>query len=129
MNDEKKYSEREKLAFQRAAWAHGMRRSYELAFGGPPWPGDVSLEEAAKKEFPAPKIERPRVVIERGAESMGSPIGLREWRLVDGILEHRDSETDWKWTPADEWTWGLDRETIAMLHDLYTNPTETVEAE
>ena len=112
MSAEKKYTERDMVEAERAAFTKG-------------WMRDVILDEAlgfdqkyiahrANTTYPLPKVARPRVVIMDGTG----------WRCIGARLEWQDQRTPWTASGQFMPTPKL----VALWADLIANPTEEVDA-
>lgn len=129
MSDELKVSEREAVLRERKAFERGYRtRPYELAQGGaavakmkPDEWEQGALRCVMEREYPLPKVSRPRVLQEHGT-------GFK-MRYVNGHFEHHvDDGKGWRWSVGRE-SCAITQERVKMWADLLANPTELVEAE
>lgn len=114
MSDELKVSERdavlrERKAFARGAYLFNVSSSMRCA------------EDRAAKEYPLPKIERPRVVQEHGT-------GFK-MRYVNGDFEHHvDDGKGWRRSFGSN-SCAVTAERVKLWADLLERPTELVEAQ
>jgi len=118
----KMVSEREAVERERTAFVVGAR-----------WQHDnlgcdyARTEDAARKNYSHPKVERPRVV----RDSHGD-----EWRICGGVLELRDGPA-WRKQLEDGWKNANDAvaeilitlERVRLWSDLLARPTELVDDE
>lgn len=74
-------------------------------------------KQQAAMHYPAPKVERPRVVT-----LYCGTFDEQEYRLFNGRLQWRKRHQVWQY---DE----LDRDSISALLDLFDHPTELVEVD
>lgn len=81
-----------------------------------------SLEEIAKRDYPLPKITRPRVVRDFSLDT------TREFRVVDGVIQARDiGRLNQEWGTEGLRGWKVDAAVIRTFADLLANPTEEIE--
>ena len=111
MPDEKRYTARDLILAKREGFAaHCMRtcsRTQEHA------------QQLAEREYPLPKITRPRVV----ADEFGT-----EWR-VRADADDRDTALEYRHDDCPEWSLDrakMTRGRVALWADLLANPTEEV---
>lgn len=82
------------------------------------WPGSRTLAEMS---YPLPKVIRVREVPDVYASDV-------RWRVCDGDLQVKEwSGGFWKSTNMTTARFEPHPERVALWHDLYKNPTETVE--
>lgn len=109
MTDEKKYTMRDMVLAQRDAYARGLGEETQY------W-GDDAVAKA-HREYPLPKVTRPRVVSD----------GTMEWKYENELLMCRYSGWD-VWRSVQYSEVPLNRRRAEALADLLANPTEEVEA-
>ena len=112
MNDEKKYTEREVILCQQAAFEEGCRAVFRHEEGVTSWQGSRTL---ARKRFPLPKMTRPRVVHDHNDRC--------DYRAMNGTIERRDEWQDWRLVNDTPPT----ARRVKLWADLLANPTEEVE--
>jgi hypothetical protein len=111
---EKKYTDRELIESERAAFLAGINAKPSI---GDPWRG-AACEAAAR--YPMPKVKRQRIVTEKNG---------RQWRFDDTHF-HTRSAIDRLWMvmgDRDGPTLSLTVERVELWADLLENPTEEVE--
>jgi hypothetical protein len=118
MSNEKKYTERDKVLFQREAWTKALHLNTAHTWD---W-----CAKSAAGQFPLPMVTRPRVV-----DSRDTPL---KYRISDGVIERAFKGHD-NWHRS---TWN-DRPIfakdlrdgdvceLAAIVDVLANPTEEVE--
>lgn len=109
MSDEAKYTERDIVMAQRAAWA----RAANAVAGGPMNLGRAC--EEAKRLYPL-TVKRPRVVTDNGGVA---------WKVEYGELRCREPGLG-KWCDAIPFGWVIDANRATIFADLFTNPSEDV---
>jgi hypothetical protein len=106
----------------RAAFRAGVQWGAEKGAKVHPYPDAPCgpCDREAEKRYPLPMVTRPRVVTDSFAIA---------WRLADGALEFRLSQSaPWRVTPH-YGPMGVTVERIRLWADLLANPTEQVEDE
>lgn len=106
MTDEPRYTERDMILAKREAYAAGAK-----AWGAASKNGVLR----AAREYPFPKITRPRVVRDKFGVGM-------LWRVMSGELQSSFRGNEWCVEPA-----YVTPERVALWADLLANPTEEVE--
>lgn len=115
MSDEKKYTERERIAFMREAFTEGRLIPY--------LPTRERAWAEAVERYPLPKVSRPRVVADPHMRD-----NAVSWRVVDDVIQYRYNRDP----VIDSWIVGPPdflptRERVVMWADLLANPVEIVE--
>lgn len=125
MSDEKKYTERDVVMRERAAFAKGRCMSqHEMHEEELPC---IACNQRARHLYPLPSVTRPRVVRDVTSGMAG---GGYEWRVVNGGIQWRPlGDMTWRAPASDGVVHGmyLFPERVRTLADLLANPTETVE--
>lgn len=81
---------------------------------------EEQLCDLAAHRYPLPKVTRAR-------EETDPHVVYVRWRFSDGVLMVSVSGREWKRPIECPLSFAPTPERVALWHDLYTNPTETVE--
>jgi hypothetical protein len=118
MSDEMRYTERDRVGAWRAGFIRGMGEALRAVVDLHPGAGALldalPWAEMAAREYPYPKVTRPRVVAEDYDLS---------WRYVDGGFELNTGDGIWRPGPYITVT----PHRVRLWADLLANPTEEVE--
>lgn len=114
MSDEKKYTERELVVAQRAAYGHGAR--WYRAAGN----CTIEIDREARRCYPLPRVTRARVVNHGHGREW-------QWKFEDGRFHFRFAPKA-LWEIANE-AWAPTLQTVPIWADLLANPIEEVDSE